>query len=125
MIKFIMGGMDVSDNVSSCQFTKSEENGGNGFSAVNGETVSDVTAVKQTAAVKLTELNTSQTASVIDIINSSEIAVDCDFEGYNGNYKCDGGYSVSASRTDTTGIWWEISFTLFRWIPTSNSDDGL
>ncbi len=125
MIKLIIGGMDVSDNVSSCQFGKSEENGGNSFSAVNGETVSDITAVMLTAAIKLTELNTSQAASVISIINGPDIDVICDFEEYNGTYERDGGYSVSSLRTDSTGIWWGISFTLSHRIPKGSSGDGL
>ncbi len=126
MIKLIIGGIDVSDNVDSGQFGKSEENGGNGFTAVSGEKIGDVTAIILTATIKLKELNTIKTADVIDILNGSEITVNCDFVGYNGTYECDGGYTVSSSRTNSTGIWWEISFTLSCRIPTGGSSaDGL
>jgi len=126
MIKFILGGIDVSDKINSCQFGKNEESGGNGFVSVTGETVSDVTAVKLTVTVELTELTTVESEEIINILNGSDIDVACDFESYNGVYERDGGYSFGSVRTDTTGIWWKISFTLFRCIPRGGtSADGL
>lgn len=125
MIRLIMGGIDVSENVDSCRFGKSEESGGNGFTAVSGEKIGDVTAVNLTVAINLKELNTNEAANVINMLNNAGITVDCDFVGYNGTYECDGGYSVSTSRTNSTGVWWEMSFTLSRRISAGNSGDGL
>ncbi len=128
MIKLIIGGMDVSDNVSSCEFKKSEKSGGNEFTAVSGKTISNITAIVHSVSIKLIELTTDESSGLIAILNDSDIDVICDYSNYDGKYVCDGGYSISCERTDRTGTHWEISFNLLRNIPV-NSDgtpaDGL
>lgn len=128
MIKLIIGGMDVSDNVSSCEFRKSEKSGGNEFTAVNGKTVSNITAIVHSISVKLTEHTTSESSGIIAILNGSDIDVICDYPNYDGKYVCDSGYSISCERTDRTGTYWGISFNLLRNIPVSSGGtpaDGL
>lgn len=124
MIKLTVGGIDVSDYVESCQYGKSEESGGNSFTAYNGETVGDIIATVYSVDVTLKELATGTASSLINILNGSGIAVVCDFSGYDGTYECDGGYTVSTSRTDSTGIWWSLKFTLTQRVSGSGSSAG-
>ncbi len=118
MIKFIMNGLDVSAHVESAGISKSPVEGGNGFTDVSGNVISDITADKESLKIKLNYLSAEQLTNIISELDKAEISVDCNIiRNSDVPFICDGGYNSAmsyAGRTSDTDNIWEMDFTLSR-----------
>lgn len=118
MIKFIIGGLDMSDHVESTSISKSPISGGNSFTNIYGKEISDIVAYKESLKIKLNSLSIEQLRNIIAELDKENISVSCNIvSDSETTFTCDSGYNAVmsyAGRTQGSDNIWEIDFTLSR-----------
>lgn len=122
-----LNGINVSNYVSAYSFSVNPITGGNSFTSVNGNTVTDITGNKFSLKITLERLEITMLNSIITELDKTFVTIVSEnISKVSGNYSADGGYNVDLAKSnkiDFSSNLWKINFSLSRTVPLS-SDNG-